>query len=312
MPLFDLTLVRYLTELLGRNLTFPDIEMIGRYFFENFSTHRIEKTSDSITISPLSAARILVDECEKHNKLADLFAFVIELDGTLLNGKTVTFDQLENLLYRLSTQGMYFDFNRRRLVSYDQHKTVLKNWGALKDGKEYPLVIASIDVCDNSSLVQKHKPRVMEKVYYALWEYVQNKLRLYNGRVWTWAGDGGIVAFRYQDGPGNAVACCMEVLFSLAVFNVLPSNPIEDHLCLRFGLDTGPVKFFNDTGRIVSDVINFAAHLEKMGTRPNGLSVTDVLYQSLTGGMQGMFTTKAEFEGRTVHSLVYECGNGLH
>jgi class 3 adenylate cyclase len=311
MLTFDLTLVRYLTELLGRNLTFPDIEMIGRYFFKEYSTHRIEKTSDSITISPLSASRVLVTECEKHNKLADLLAFVIELDGTLLNGKTVTFDQLENLLYRLSTQGMYYDFNRRRLVSYDRDKTVLKNWGALKDGKEYPIIIASLDVCDNSTLVQKYRPRIMEKVYYALWEYVQNKLRLYNGRVWTWAGDGGIVAFRYEDGPESAVACCLEVLFSLPVFNVLPSKPIEDQLCLRFGLDAGPVKFFNDTGRIVSDVINFAAHLEKMGTEPDGLSVTEILYQNLTRGMQEMFTRQAEFEGRPVYSLTYRCMNGL-
>jgi class 3 adenylate cyclase len=311
MMVFDLTLVRYLTELLGKNLTFPDIEMIGRYFFKDYSTHRIENTSDSITISPLSAARTLVGECKKQKKLSDLFAFVIELDGTLLNGKTVKFEQMENLLYRLSTQGMYFDFNRRKLIGFDQDKTVLKNWGALKDGKEYPLIIASVDVCDNSSLVEKYKPQIMEKAYYALWEYVQNKLSLYNGRVWTWAGDGGIVAFRYEDGPENAVACCLEVLFSLPVFNALPTKPIDDQLYLRFGIDTGPVKFFNDTGRIVSDVINYAAHLEKIGTEPNGLSITDILFQNLPAGMQELITKEFEFEGRTVHSLVYTCRNGL-
>jgi class 3 adenylate cyclase len=309
--MFDLTLVRYLTELIGKNLTFPDIEMIGKYFFKGYSTHKIEGVSDNITISPLNAARTLVEECEAKNKLKELFGFVIELDGTLLNGKTVNFDQLENLLYRLSTQGVYFDFNRRKILSYDEDKTTLANWGALKNGKEYPVIIASVDICENSQLVQKYKPSMMEKVYYSLWEHIQHKLQLYNGRIWTWAGDGGIIAFRYEDGPENGVACCLEILFSLPIFNSLPSMPIDESIALRFGLDTGPVRFFDDTGRIVSDVINFAAHLEKLGTGKNGLSVSDLLYDNIPEGIKRMFTREDEFEGKKVHSLSYDCFDGL-
>jgi class 3 adenylate cyclase len=308
--MFDLTLIRYITELLGKHLTFPDIEMIGCYIFKNYSTHRLGKVSNSITISPLTAASLLVEECRDKGKLGDLFVFVIELDGTLLNGKTVKFGQLENLLYRLSTQGYYFDFNKRRLIKYDQERTLLKNWGALKDGKEYQMIIASIDVCDNSSLVKKYKPKTMEKVYYSLWEFIQSRINNYNGRVWTWAGDGGIIAFRYNDGAESAVACCLDILFSLPVFNALKKH-IEEDMCLRLGMDSGPVKFFHDTGRIVSDVINHASHLEKRGTEPNGLSVTSELFETLPPAMQKLFPDKTEFEGRDAHSLVHRFENSI-
>jgi class 3 adenylate cyclase len=57
-----------------------------------------------------------------------------------------------------------------------------------------------------------------------------------------------------------------------------------------------------DTGRIVSDVINYAAHLEKKGTPPGALSVSDAVYARLPSRMQAPFTSKRQFEGRTAYS----------
>jgi class 3 adenylate cyclase len=192
-------------------------------------------------------------------------------------------------------------------VYFNQDKEYLPSWGTLKDGKEYSLTVASVDICDNSKLVKKYKPKIMEKVYYELWEYLKNKLSLYDGRIWSWAGDGGILAFRQSNETTESVRCCLEIILSLPVFNLLPNRPIKDDIVLRIGMDCGKIKFFKDTGRIVSDVINYAAHLEKKGTKPNGLSISDVLFKSLTPAMKSIFKTKIEFEGRTAHTFVYNC-----
>lgn len=77
--------------------------------------------------------------------------------------------------------------------------------GVLREGKEYSLIVASIDIHDNSALVKKYKSYLIEKEYKKVIEFISRKLHDYNGRVWFWAGDGGIIAFRDEDGPVNAL-----------------------------------------------------------------------------------------------------------
>ncbi len=153
-------------------------------------------------------------------------------------------------------------------------------WGALRNGKEYPITVASVDICQNS----------------------ERRLEVHEGRMWSWAGDGGLFAFRGDRREVAAVSCCLEILYSLPVFNLQPDKPIRDDICLRIGMDSGSVKFFEDTGRIVSEVINYAAHLEKKGTSPGALSVSDEVLARLPAYLKAVFTAKREFEGRTACS----------
>ncbi len=301
--MFDETLVKDLVEMYGKSLTFTDIQAVGGYLFKNrtYSIHATAGVDHKVSISPLNAAKILVEESEKNGKLKELFTFTFELDGSPLNSKVVALDGLENLLYRLSRSGQYYDFAKRKLIDIDDHYKLL-NWGALRDGREYPFTIASIDICQNSELVKKYKTKVMEKAYYRLWEFLKRKLDHWEGRTWSWAGDGGICAFRGDEGVSRAVSCGLEILATLPVFNMQPEKGIKDDIHLRIGMDFGPVKFFNDTGRIVSDVINYAAHLEKKGTKPRTISVSDVIHARLSPEMKLVFSEEQKFEGRTAYS----------
>lgn len=304
--MFDVTLVKDLTEIIAKSLTFPDIEVLGKYFFKDYSTHKLENIQDSVTISPFTAANCFVRECQEKNKTEDLFKFIIELDGNLLNGKKVNLQNLENFLYRLSKTGVYFDFNSRKFVKFDQDKKTLSNWNVLKDGKEYQMIVASVDICKNSELVKKHQPAQMERMYYKLWDFINKKCLQYDGRIWTWAGDGGILAFRKDSNVNQAVSCCFEIQFSMPLFNVSIYKEIQEDIILRFGMDIGNVKFFNDTGRIVSDVINYASHLEKQHTCANGISISSDLYDQLNPKLQGLFKHKDKFEDRTAYSFNYD------
>jgi class 3 adenylate cyclase len=301
--MFDESLLKDLVEMCGKCLSYKDIEAIGGYLFKDrgYDLHSVAGTDAKVSMSALNAAKVLVEDAEKRDRVRDLFAFMIELDGTTLNSKVVKLEGLENLLHRLSRTGQYYDFTKRKFVdTEDQFK--LLNWGALRDGREYPFSIASVDICQNSELVKKHTTKIMEKVYYRLWEFLRTKLDHWDGRIWSWAGDGGICAFRGEDSAADAVSCCLEILATLPVFNMQPEKVIKDEICLRIGLDFGPVKFFADTGRIVSDVINYAAHLEKKGTNPRNLSVSDAVHARLPPPMQQVFPKEQKFEGRVAHS----------
>ena len=302
--MFDTSLVKDLAEMLGKSLTFKDVEAIGGYIFKDHSyrTHAVAGVARGVSISPLNAAKKLVEECENRNKIKDLFAFAFELEGVPLNGRNVQLEGLENILYRLSRTGLYFDYAKRKFIDVRVDKQSLLNWGALRNGKEYPTVIASVDICQNSELVRKYKSGKMEKVYYQLWGFLKHKLDLYEGRIWTWAGDGGLFAFRGEKSISDAVSCALEILYSMPVFNVQPYKPIKEEICLRIGMDFGPVKFFEDTGRIISDVINYAAHLEKQATKPGALSIASDIYAKLPASMKAIFTEKQDFEGKTAYS----------
>ena len=301
--MFDETLVKDLVEMYGKSLSFTDIQAVGGYLFKNrsYSLHASAGVDQKMSISPLNAAKILVEESEKTGRLKDLFAFTFELDGSPLNSKVVALQGLENLLYRLSRSGQYYDFAKRKFFDIDDHNKLL-NWGALRDGREYPFTVASIDICQNSELVKKHKTKVMEKVYYRLWDFLKTKLDHWEGRIWSWAGDGGLCAFRGEEGVPRAVSCGLEILATIPVFNMQPEKGIKDEIHLRIGMDFGTVKFFIDTGRIVSDVINYAAHLEKKGTKPRTISVSDVIHTRLSPEMKLVFSEKRKFEGRDSYS----------
>ena len=304
--MFDLTITKDLIEFIGKNLTFPDIESIGKYIYKKYSTHSLENVDEHISISPLNAAKMLVQKCGEDDKLSDLFCFVMSLDGSLLNGKRINFEGMEHLLYRLSSAGIYFDFDKRKLLSSDNDKKLLKNWGSLKEGKEYALTIASIDICDNSSLVRKYKTPVIEEVYYYLWEFIRKKCEHHDGRIWSRNGDGSLLAFRNDKNPVSGIECCMEILFSLPIFNSSISKKIQDEINLRIGIDSGLVKFYNDTGSIISDVINYASKLEKKGTCPNGLSVSENAYENISPALKNMFRSKIDFEGKTSYTFSFD------
>ena len=45
-------------------------------------------------------------------------------------------------------------------------------------------------------------------------------------------------------------------------------------------------------------MINYAAHLEKKGTQPRTISVSDVIHQRLSQEMKLVLSEKRKFEGR--------------
>ena len=167
--MFDLTLTKELTELIAVNFTFTDIEAIGKYFFKKYNTHTLENVHESITISTINAAKRLVFECEDKDKLSDLFAFIIELDNSLLNGKTINIAGLENFLYKLTRGGIYYDFNKRKLKFYNKDNKLLENWGSLKEGREYPITIASLDICESSNLLRNKLVLFYDDLSSSIW-----------------------------------------------------------------------------------------------------------------------------------------------
>jgi class 3 adenylate cyclase len=291
-----------LVELITANFKINEINELGKLISKNYDNHALTGTAHHVTVSTRKGAQALVDYYDKKKELFLLLKLIIEVDGNRLNGKKIELKDLELFLNKLARTGVIYDFKNRRIIEKVKNKNELVNWGSLRDGRKYSITVMSVDIVGNSQLVKKNGNRTMEKVYFQLWSFLKEKLSAYDGRMWSWAGDGGIIAFTFKDHAAKAVRCALEIQSSLPLFNARPESPIKEFLELRTALDTGTIKFFSNTGEIVSDVINYAAHLEKQHTETGKVSISEDVRKHLSQPLKNIFTSTGKFEAKKTYA----------
>ncbi len=296
--MLDPSLRNDLIELLAANFRTAEINEIGKLLFREYDTHRLSGTQSHISVAPRKSAGLLVEHCQEKDELGALIHLVVELDGGTMLGRAVRLEGLESFLHRLASYGYVYDFHRQQLLGGCPDQQELVNWGSLKDGREYPITILSLDIVDNSGLLRRYGTRRMEQLYFRLHTFLRTKLRVYDGRVWTWAGDGGVLAFAFGGQADRVVYYALEIQRTVSLFSIGCDNPLPEPVRLRMAADSGRIRFYSDTGRIVSEVINYACHLEKQCTAPGMVSVSAEVHKALNPGFGKLFRPAGSFEER--------------
>jgi class 3 adenylate cyclase len=278
-----------LIELIAANFKTDEINELGRLVLGCFDSNEAAGKRAHISLSPRKSAGLLVDMCQGGEALVALIKLVVEVDNGVVHGRPVRVEGLEQFLGKLVRTGIRYDFKTRKVVTSCRDPEELPNWGCLKDGREYDITVVSLDIVGNSAKVRKLGTRKMEKMYFSLWSFLKEKLASVDGRIWSWAGDGGIIAFALRDHQARAARFAIELQSTVPVFNLTASGSLEDDVALRLGIHSGRIKFSIDTGKIVSDVINYAAHLEKSSTQPGTVSISRSVYESLPSRMASIF-----------------------
>jgi class 3 adenylate cyclase len=285
-----------LIELIAANFKTAEVNELGRLVLGCFDSNQAAGKRNHISLSAHKCAGLLVSECDRGGRIDSLIKLVVELDQGSVQGRSVQVDGLEEFLGRLMRAGIHYDFKTRRVVPVRSDPRELPNWGCLKGGREYDITIVSIDIVGNSARTRKLGVSKAEKMAYSLWSFLREKLAVVDGRIWSWAGDGGILAFALKDHPARAVRFAIEVQSTVPVFNISASGSLTSDIALRIGIDSGRVKFAIETGTIVSDVINYAAHLEKLSTRPGTVSISRAVIEALPPRMASIFRFGGIFE----------------
>ncbi|TVQ36489.1 MAG: adenylate/guanylate cyclase domain-containing protein [Spirochaetaceae bacterium] len=297
--MLDIALQKDLVELLANNFKSAQIEEFGKLLFGKFDVYALLKEQNHITIPARSAAQLLVEHCSARDCNAKLIHLLVETDGSQFMGRQVSVDGIELFLQKLSGSGLVYDFSRRRVIKAKDDPFEMINWGSLRSGKSYPLTVMSVDVVGSSALSRRHGARKIGKALFHLACHLKGKLRPYDGRVWNWNGDGGIIAFGFKEHEARAVRFALELQLTMPVFNTRLDLPAGVELALRVGLDSGRLTFASDVGSIVSDVINYACHLEKSAVPAGSVGVSKVLHDRLPPRLAALFTHTVEFSDRT-------------
>jgi class 3 adenylate cyclase len=285
-----------LVELIAANFKTDEVNELGRLVLGCFDSNDAAGKRHHVSLSSRKSAGLLVENCASKGKMASLIKLVVEVDDGVVHGRPVQVEGLEEFLGKLVRTGIHYDFKTRKVVNSCSDPQDLPNWGCLKDGREYDITVVSLDIVGNSAKVRKLGTQRMEKLYFTLWSFLREKLASVDGRIWSWAGDGGLIAFALRDHQARAARFAIELQSTVPVFNLSASGSPAGDIALRLGIDSGRVKFCIETGTIVSDVINYAAHLEKSSTLPGAISISKTVYDSLPPRLASIFRFGGIFE----------------
>ena len=300
--MLDPALMNENVELLAANFKPHEINHLGKLLFKEYDSHRLSGVESHITLSSRKCADMLVKQCGNSEKTLHLIKLIADLDESSIFGRDVRIEGLEIFLNNLARAGLIYDPDKHKFIKDQSGGADLVNWGSLRSGKTYSFTVVSLDIVGNSKLVRTYGTRAMEKLYFQFRTFLVRKVSQYDGRFWGYAGDGGLIAFTFKHHANRAVKCALDIQLTMPLFNMDAIIPMKEHLSLRLAMDTGRIRFMSKTGTIVSEVINYAAHLEKSGTEPGGVSISDRTAESLDPRILTMFEKREPFEGREYYA----------
>ncbi len=298
MLILDPAMKNLLIETVGGSLVADQVEALGQMLIPDLNIHDLSGKRRNFTLSPRMAAQVLTEYLIERKQLSDYIKLLIEMDEELILGKEIRIEGLEYFLQQLTETGLIYDSKKRKVVTLKEDLSKRPDWGALKNGRNYDITVASMDIVGSSDLVNKFGRKKMEKFYSFFWSSLGERLSTYNGRIWSWAGDGGILAFTFKHHRVRAARFAIEMQRIMPLINSHSRNPIDDSVAIRIGMHSGKVAFMSDTGKMISDVINLAAHLEKKGTKPGFVSITESIWKPLPSKLQDLFDPVGDFEGQ--------------
>jgi class 3 adenylate cyclase len=288
-------------EIIGNNFSYEEILVIGRRFKNDFDIRTEENAYGRLRLPPHTASEHLISFIMKDEKVSALVQFLIDLDCHSLNGRQIVFKELKDLLVILRHNGIGYDFNRRDFYLISEKEAGPKWEECLQEGKEYEFSYVSVDIVKSSDLARNEDINLVKHTINSLFESIKKSAYNYNGSIWSWQGDGGIVAFCGEQCNFQSICFSIEALGLLPLFNVR-QNSLENEIDLRFGIDCGKTSYKKDKGNIISPNLNFAAHLEKKCTAINSLNISERVYKTLSHKQSTFFKHEGQLEGSDYYS----------
>ena len=294
----DPAMKNLLIETVGGSMVADQVEALGQMLIAGLNIHDLSGKRSNFTLSPRMAAQVLIEHLTGRGQLGDFIKLLVEMDEEVILGKELRIDGLAYFLQKLTETGLIYDSKKRKVIPLKEDLAKRPDWGALKNGGTYDVTVGSMDIVGSSELVSKIGRKKMEKFFSFFWSNLAERLGPYNGRIWSWAGDGGIIAFAFKQHQVRAVRFALEMQRVMPLINAHHLNPIDEDVSIRIGMHCGKVGFMVDTGKIISDVINLAAHLEKKGTNPGSVSITETVWKPLPDKIRDFFDPVGDFEGQ--------------
>ncbi len=258
-----------------------DLIYIFREVEKDFDIDKIKPDRSKFTLSHPQIINLAIPYFFEKKKIDELINEALSIDE--ISGKTIRHIGTDHLMKSLSEIGIFYNPDNKRLEKINSSGP---DFGILFSGKEYYITLVSIDMVNSTKHIKNRDDLTGVKLMNEFKNYITDKINKYDGRIWKWEGDGGIVAFYQKD--DSAIICSLELLMHLSLFNSF-YNPIDDGVDIRIACDNGQMTFKDKFEEMYSDVIYNVEKIQNKFASPNELLITDNVFMFLNGHIRDIF-----------------------
>lgn len=278
--------------LIVHSMNVDQVNQIGQHLDNRFNAHKISGFGDIIPVPRQVAADAAVEYFTDEKDIVSFISLILQNEGKFMHQSRMYARGKERVLAILERRDWVYDPEHKTFFK-DQKATTTNDWGFMREGEEYKLAFASIDIVGNSELVRNNVRDDLESTYNRLRQFIHRQVESRNGRIWFWHGDGGLATFYDHRGIRQAVNSMVALLTYLPVFNIFQNElKPEDEIRLRLGLSFGRATYTSDLSKVISEDLKLAENLEKNGALPNTMAVTENIYTSLDHRLQQLFDAR--------------------
>ncbi len=242
----------------------------------NYDLHKQTGIPDSVPIQRQIAAQQIVRDIKAKKLFLQLVEQLVIIHSKGYMGKKYPVKNLRQIIMQLREQGIIYDRDNEIFVE-DPTVRRTRNWGALLEGNEYLFSFLRLDIVGNSKLVREYPGDVIEKTYDDFRRIVQDSIDKRNGRIWSWEGDGGLVAFFFSNKHLYATISAMDIVNRLFLYNQMHC-PLSTPLGVRLAVHSGSMEYTENEEELKrADVIKKIIDIEANHTNPNSVTVSNTV-----------------------------------
>ena len=278
-------LIHLVTRALAESMDVRSMVHLARRFIRNYDLWERTGFSQNISIPNKDAAKQIVIDIRDSELMLDFVTMLISIHEKGLGGRRYRVPYLSDIIGEIGKSGLLYDKDSSMFFE-DPRVMQTMNWGVLRESEEYIFTFLRTDIVGNSTLVRQNPTELIQKTYSELRGIVQAAIMRRSGRIWSWEGDGGLVAFYFSNKNLSAVLSAMEILHEVFIYN-LTRCVLNKPLRIRLAVHSGLCQFRHNFEDIKSDTIKKIMHMESNCTRPDSLSISSAVYQMLNQTLTG-------------------------
>ncbi len=249
--------------------------IIAKKMMDGYNIHERTGIEEKIFLQKTAAAHQIVLDIIDKNLLPHFISFLVDIHHNEYMGRKQPIKNIARLIEEMKFYGYTFDKINKFFVE-DPDVRITRNWGILLEGEEYIIAFIRFDIVGSAKLVKLYPSDLVQSVYREIYNIIEKACLNRHGRIWSWEGDGGLVAFHFFKRNLLATLSAIEIINKLFIYNRLNSRlgqPVE----LRLAVHTGPCEYSENEEDIKnSEIIKKILEIESLHTKPNTVTISDI------------------------------------
>lgn len=179
-----------------------------------------------------------------------------------------------------------------------------KDWKSVVSGQEYTFCFMYIELLPSKEWSRKSGDSHQEQMQNAFHDLIENRIDSHDGRIWMWNEWGGLVLFPYDGDNRDALVLATRLILNRVILSI-EGGPFQTLIDYKIALHLGatPYQDRGNTGKIVSDDVNFIFHLGTKYAEPNRVYLTSQVRDAVDSDLKTLLEPDGDFEDKQIYIL---------